>query len=123
LPLPLLSLPLSCHHYHCHQSISIILTFTVNITAAAADLTAVVVVAAIVTRAQHVVSQKPPNRGASGSSPANFFFLKILLSRTFKNSGGVMVRRHFPNLALPIFDVAPPSMLIRITAEIVETMG
>jgi hypothetical protein len=63
-------------------------------------------------------------RGSSGSSPANFFFLKILLSRTpFINSGGVMVRRHFPNLALPIFDVAPPSTLIRITAKIVETMG
>jgi hypothetical protein len=33
-----------------------------------------------------------------------------------------MVRRHFPNLASLIFDVAPPSKLIRITAEIVETM-
>jgi hypothetical protein len=37
------------------------------------------------------------------------FFLKILLSWTFANSGGVMVRRHFPNLALPMFDFAPPS--------------
>ncbi len=51
-------------------------------------------------------------RGSSGSYPA-IFFLKILLSRTpFINFGGVMVRRHFPNLALPIFDVAPPSTLI-----------
>jgi hypothetical protein len=42
-----------------------------------------------------------------------FFLLKILLLRTpFINSGGVMVRRHFPNLASPIFDVAPPSTLI-----------
>jgi hypothetical protein len=28
-----------------------------------------------------------------------------------------MVRRHFPNLASPIFDVAPPSTLIQITAK------
>ena len=37
------------------------------------------------------------------------FFLKILLSRTFENSGGVMVRWHFPKLALPNFDFVPPS--------------
>jgi hypothetical protein len=40
--------------------------------------------------------------------PPIFFLLKILLSRTpFIYSGGVMVRQHFPNLALPIFDFAP----------------
>ncbi len=56
----------------------------------------------------------PEGKGSSGFSPANFFFLKILFSRTFKNSGGVMVRRHFPNLALPIFDFAPPLNAIAI---------
>jgi hypothetical protein len=46
--------------------------------------------------------------GPVGPLPPIFFFLKILLSRTpFINSGGVMVRRHFPNLALPIFNFAP----------------
>ncbi len=46
--------------------------------------------------------------GLVGPLPPFFFLLKILLSRTpFINSGGFMVRQHFPNLALLIFDFAP----------------
>ncbi len=52
--------------------------------------------------------------GPVGPLPPIFFSLKILHSRTFKNSGGLMVRRHFPNLALPIFDFAPPLNAIAI---------
>jgi hypothetical protein len=36
------------------------------------------------------------------------FFSEIFLSQTFENSGSVMVRLHFLNLALPIFYFAPP---------------
>jgi hypothetical protein len=66
-------------------------------------------------------------RGSSGSSPAIFFFFwkfwRENLFQTFENSGGDLVRPRSQNLASPISDVAPPSTLIRITAEIVETMG
>jgi hypothetical protein len=52
--------------------------------------------------------------GPVGPLPPFFFLLKILLLRTYKNSGGVMVRWHFPNLALPIFVFAPPLNAIPI---------
>jgi hypothetical protein len=55
--------------------------------------------------------------------PFYFLFLKILAFQNFKNLGGDLVRPRSQNLASPIFDVVPPSTLIRITAEIVKTMG
>jgi hypothetical protein len=66
----------------------------------------------------------PHGRGSSGFSPAIFFlFLKILAGKSLKTSGGDLVRPRSQNLASPIFDAAPPSTLIRITAKIVKTMG
>jgi hypothetical protein len=63
------------------------------------------------TRSQVNAAQESIMSGVGGPvGPLTpiFFSLKILLSQTFKNSGGVTVRRHFSNLASPIFDFAPP---------------
>ncbi len=58
--------------------------------------------------------------------PANFFPENSggkAHPQNFKNLGGNMARPHTRNLALPFFDLAPPSTPITIIAKIVETMG
>ncbi len=64
-----------------------------------------------------------PLGGPVGPLPPIFFSSENSSLADLQNSGGVMVRWHFPNLASPIFDFAPPLNAITIITNLPILVG